>query len=51
MPRTYHLGPARRAVNVVVTSMLRIGIGAMSAYLLTTTGRNPLGQDDVRHLV
>jgi len=39
MPRTYHLGPARRAVNVVVTAMLQIGIGATSAYLLTTTGR------------
>jgi len=39
MPRTYHLGPARRALNVVVTALLRIGVGATSAYLLTTTGR------------
>ena len=39
MARTYRLGPARRAVNVVVTAMLRIGVGATSAYLLTTTGR------------
>ena len=39
MPKTYRLGPARRALNVVVTALLRIGVGATSAYLLTTTGR------------
>jgi hypothetical protein len=39
MAKPYHLGPARRAVNVVVTTMLRFGVGAKSTYLLTTTGR------------
>jgi deazaflavin-dependent oxidoreductase (nitroreductase family) len=38
MARTYQLGPTRRAVNTVVTTLLRIGIGARSTYLLTTTG-------------
>ena len=37
--KPYRLGPARRAVNVVVTALLRVGIGAKSTYLLTTTGR------------
>lgn len=39
MAKTYRLGPARRAVNLIVTAMLRIGIGGRSSYLLTTTGR------------
>ncbi len=39
MAKTYRLGPARRAVNVIVTALLRLGIGAKSSYLLTTTGR------------
>ena len=39
MSRTYRLGPARRAVNVLMVSMLQIGIGPKSSYLLTTTGR------------
>ncbi len=39
MARSYRLGPARRAVNTVMTAMLRFGVGGKSAYLLTTTGR------------
>lgn len=39
MARAYRLGPARKAVNVLVASMLRLGIGGRSSYLLTTTGR------------
>lgn len=37
--KTYRLGPARRAVNVLMTALIRIGVGARSSYLLTTTGR------------
>ena len=37
--KTYELGPARRTVNTVVTAMLKVGVGATSTYLLTTTGR------------
>ncbi|HEX2806571.1 MAG TPA: nitroreductase family deazaflavin-dependent oxidoreductase [Kineosporiaceae bacterium] len=39
MSRTYRLGPARRAINVIMTGMLRLGLGAASTYLLATTGR------------
>ncbi len=39
MARGYRLGPARRVVNMVMTAMLRLGLGSKSAYLLTTTGR------------
>lgn len=39
MARSYQLGPARRAVNAVMTAMLRVGFGGKSTYLLTTTGR------------
>jgi deazaflavin-dependent oxidoreductase (nitroreductase family) len=39
MAKTYHLGPARRAVNVAVTGLLNFGAGPRSTYLLTTTGR------------
>lgn len=39
MSKTYRLGPARRAVNVLMTTLLQLGIGAKSTYLLTTTGR------------
>jgi deazaflavin-dependent oxidoreductase (nitroreductase family) len=39
MARTYRLGTARKAVNVLVTAMLRLGVGSKSGYLLTTTGR------------
>ncbi len=39
MPRTYQLGPARRALNRLMTMLLRWGIGPASSYLLTTTGR------------
>lgn len=39
MSKTYTLGPTRRAVNVIVASMLKAGIGARSTYLLTTRGR------------
>jgi deazaflavin-dependent oxidoreductase (nitroreductase family) len=37
--KPYRLGPARRAVNALVSNMLYIGFGAKSSYLLTTTGR------------
>lgn len=39
MAQTYHLGPARKALNVAVSGLLKVGIGAASSYLLTTTGR------------
>ncbi len=39
MARSYRLGPARRAVNRVMTAMLGVGLGSKSTYLLTTTGR------------
>jgi deazaflavin-dependent oxidoreductase (nitroreductase family) len=39
MAKHYRLGPTRRAVNTLVTAMLRVVIGAKSSYLLTTTGR------------
>jgi deazaflavin-dependent oxidoreductase (nitroreductase family) len=39
MAKTYRLGPARRAINFMVTAMLRLGVGSKSSYLLTTTGR------------
>ena len=37
--KTYQLGPARRAVNVLMKPLVRLGIGGKSTYLLTTTGR------------
>ncbi|MGD0321996.1 MAG: nitroreductase family deazaflavin-dependent oxidoreductase [Acidimicrobiales bacterium] len=39
MAKRYRLGSVRRTVNVLVTAMLRLGIGGRSTYLLTTTGR------------
>jgi hypothetical protein len=39
MARSYRLGPARRAVNALMSTMLKIGVGGRSYYLLTTTGR------------
>lgn len=41
MARTYRCGPARRAVNVVMTALLRLGIPAprRTSYLMTTRGR------------
>ncbi len=39
MANIYRLGPVRRGINVVMTTMIRIGVGAPSSYLLTTTGR------------
>ena len=39
MAKHYRLGPARRAVNVVMAAMIRRGVGSKSSYLLTTTGR------------
>jgi deazaflavin-dependent oxidoreductase (nitroreductase family) len=39
MAKSYRLGPARRAVNALMNSMLKIGVGGRSYYLLTTTGR------------
>jgi hypothetical protein len=40
MSKTYRLGSVRRAVNVLMTMLLRLGIGGRSTYLLTTMGRN-----------
>jgi deazaflavin-dependent oxidoreductase (nitroreductase family) len=39
MAKTYKLGPARRAVNVLMKPLIRLGVGGKSTYLLTTTGR------------
>ena len=39
MARSYRLGPTRRAVNTLMTALLRHGVGGKSSYLLTTTGR------------
>src|ERR1022692_3088499 len=39
MAKSYRLGTARRSANVVMTAMIRLGIGGKSNYLLTTTGR------------
>jgi deazaflavin-dependent oxidoreductase (nitroreductase family) len=39
MARTYRLGFTRRAVNRLLTLLLRAGLPMGSSYLLTTTGR------------
>ena len=39
MARTYRLGPTRRAVNAVVTALIRQGWGGRANYLLTSIGR------------
>ncbi|KAA8966911.1 nitroreductase family deazaflavin-dependent oxidoreductase [Mycobacterium sp.] len=39
MARTYRLGPARRAVNSIMTVLLKAGVGPRSTYLMTTRGR------------
>ena len=39
MAKTYRLGPARRVVNVLMTPLIRLGVGGRSTYLLTTTGQ------------
>ena len=39
MTKPYKLGPARRAVNMLMAPLVRLGIGGKSTYLLTTTGR------------
>jgi len=39
MARTYHLGPTRRAGNLVITALIRAGTGGRANYLLTTVGR------------
>jgi len=39
MAKTYRLGPARRAVNLLMKPLVRLGVGGSSTYLLTTTGR------------
>ena len=39
MTRTYKHGPLRRVGNSVVSAVLRLGIGPMKTYLLTTRGR------------
>jgi len=39
MAKIYRLGPVRRVVNVMMTAMIRVGVGATSSYLLTSTGR------------
>ncbi len=44
MAKTYQLGPRRRAVNVLMKPLVRLGIGGKSTYLLTTIGRR-IGQE------
>jgi len=39
MAKSYRLGPLRRAVNTLVSPLVKIGIGGRTTYLLTTTGR------------
>lgn len=39
MAATYRLGLWRRAANVLVTAMLRLGVGPPRTYLLTVPGR------------
>jgi deazaflavin-dependent oxidoreductase (nitroreductase family) len=39
MARSYQLGPLRRAVNAVMRTLIRLGVGGRTTYLLTTTGR------------
>jgi deazaflavin-dependent oxidoreductase (nitroreductase family) len=39
MARTYQLGQARRVVNIIMTALLRVGVGPKSTYLMTTKGR------------
>ena len=41
MARTYRFGAGRRAVNVMMTALLRVGVPApqRSSYLMTTVGR------------
>lgn len=39
MARTYRLGPARKAANVLMKALIGAGAGGGSYYLLTTTGR------------
>lgn len=39
MSKTYRLGPARRAVNRVMSAFVRAGVGPRRTYLLTVTGR------------
>jgi deazaflavin-dependent oxidoreductase (nitroreductase family) len=38
--RTYRLGPIRKAVNVLMSSLLRVGVAPQrTSYLMTTRGR------------
>ena len=39
MARTYRLGLIRQALNSLMTSLIRAGLGGPSNYLLTTVGR------------
>ncbi|KGM15674.1 hypothetical protein N867_06475, partial [Actinotalea fermentans ATCC 43279 = JCM 9966 = DSM 3133] len=39
VPKTYRLGPARRAVNRVMSALVRAGLGPRRTYLLTVVGR------------
>lgn len=39
MAATYRLGPTRRLVNVIMTALLRVGLGPPRTYLLTVPGR------------
>lgn len=39
MTKDYRLGPARRALNTVLTAALRAGIGPRTSRLLTVVGR------------
>jgi deazaflavin-dependent oxidoreductase (nitroreductase family) len=39
MTKSYRFGPMRRVVNATMGSLIRLGIGGKTTYLLTTTGR------------
>lgn len=39
MPKQYHLGLVRRAVNALAKPLVRLGVGPRQTYLLTVPGR------------
>ncbi len=39
MARSYQLGPLRRAVNAVMRTLIRLGVGGRTTYLLSPDGR------------
>jgi hypothetical protein len=38
--RQYRLGPVRRAINAVVTPLVKVGTAPRNTYLLTTTRKS-----------